>query len=119
GRAETDGASFGYAEEEITVPHWVKLERDQAGNFAASRSADGQTWVPVKGASANNIPMRKTVYVGLAVTAYGANLTCEAVFSEVTITGEVGDDPWTNQDIGIASNRCMWRYPIPAARPPW
>jgi hypothetical protein len=110
GRAETDGASFGYAEEEITVPHWVKLERDQAGNFAASRSADGQTWVPVKGASANNIPMRKTVYVGLAVTAYGANLTCEAVFSEVTITGEVGDDPWTNQDIGIASNVAQPMY---------
>ena len=104
GRVETGGASFNYTAEQITAPRWVKLQRDQAGNFTAYHSADGATWTPVKGASARNIPMHKTVYVGLAVTSYDRDLTCDAVFSEVAITGDGGGGPWTHQDIGIASN---------------
>ncbi|MEA3226203.1 MAG: hypothetical protein U9Q07_09645, partial [Planctomycetota bacterium] len=104
GRVDADGVTFNYTEEGITAPHWVKLERDQAGNFTAAHSADGSIWVPVKGAASENIPMRKTVYVGLVVTAYDAELTCEAVFSDVAITGNVGAAQWVNQDIGIASN---------------
>ena len=104
GRVETDGVTFNYTEEEITAPRWVKLHRDKAGNFTAAHSSDGSKWVPVKGAAAENIPMRTTVYVGLAVTAYGTNLTCEAVFSDVTIVGNVSPEQWINQDIGIASN---------------
>jgi hypothetical protein len=47
--------------------------------------------------------MNANVYVGLALTSHDAALTCEAVFSNVTITGNVGV-AWTNQDIGIQSN---------------
>jgi hypothetical protein len=103
-RVETEGSTVSDSEEEIVAPHWVKIERDEAGNFTAWHSANGEIWIPVKGTSTNNIPMRKTVYIGLAVTAADADLTCEAVFSEVTITGNVGAEPWANRDIGIASN---------------
>ncbi len=104
GRIDTGARSFSYSEDEITAPHWVKLERDQAGNFAVSHSADGSTWVPVKGAVPENIQMRSTVYAGLAVTSHNAALTCEAVLSNVSITGDAGAQQWVNQDIGIASN---------------
>ncbi len=104
GRRETDGDSFGNRQEEITAPRWVKLQRDQDGDFAAYHSADGLAWAPIKGAAAESIPMRKTLYVGLAVTAYDADRTCQAVFSNVEITGNVTTEQWVNRDIGIASN---------------
>jgi hypothetical protein len=49
------------------------------------------------------IPMSSTVYVGLALTSHDAAAICQAVFSNVTTTGNVSGQ-WTNQDIGIASN---------------
>jgi len=103
GRIGTGGDSFNTAESGITAPHWVKLERDMAGNFSVSHSADGATWVPVAGAIPTNIPMSSNVYVGLALTSHDAALTCEAVFSNVTTTGTVSGE-WANQDIGIATN---------------
>jgi hypothetical protein len=48
-------------------------------------------------------PMSSNVYIGLALTSHNAALTCEAVFSNVTITGTVGT-LWANQDVGIESN---------------
>ena len=50
-----------------------------------------------------NISMSSTVYVGLALTSHNNSATCQAVFTNVTTTGTVGQQ-WTNQDIGIASN---------------
>ena len=47
--------------------------------------------------------MDSTVYVGLALTSHNNNAVCEAVFSNVTITGTAGPQ-WASQDIGIASN---------------
>ena len=47
--------------------------------------------------------MSSNVYVGLALTSHNVSATCEAKFSNVTITGTVSAQ-WTNQDIGIASN---------------
>ncbi|MGB2864922.1 MAG: LamG domain-containing protein [Sedimentisphaerales bacterium] len=84
----------------ITAPYWVKIERDLSGNFTAYHSANGSAWT-MQGTE--NIPMSSNVYIGLAVTAHDAALTCEAVFSNVTTTGTVGPQ-WANQDIGIASN---------------
>jgi hypothetical protein len=55
------------------------------------------SWNPI------NIPMNSNVYVGLALTSHDAALTCQAVFSNVTMTGTVTGQ-WTNQDIGIESN---------------
>ncbi|MHC4704169.1 MAG: DUF1349 domain-containing protein, partial [Planctomycetota bacterium] len=103
GRPSTGGTSFGVNETGITAPHWVKLERDMAGNLTVSHSADGTTWQPVQGAFPANIQMSSTVYIGLALTAHDASATCEAVFSNVTITGTVSPQ-WAHQDIGIASN---------------
>ncbi|MHC4072027.1 MAG: hypothetical protein ACYTGS_08365 [Planctomycetota bacterium] len=103
GRLDAGGISFNTAEGGITAPHWVKLERDLAGNFTVSHSANGSVWVPVSGATPQNIQMGSTVFVGLAVTSHDAALTCEAVFSNVMITGNAGAQ-WTHQDIGIAVN---------------
>jgi hypothetical protein len=47
--------------------------------------------------------MASNVYIGLAVTAHDATATCEAKFSNVTLTGNAGSS-WSNQDIGIESN---------------
>jgi hypothetical protein len=103
GRYNTGGASFNMNQGGITAPHWVKLERDISGNFTVSHSANGSVWQSVQGATPQNIPMSTNVYIGLALTAHDAALTCEAKFSNVTMTGTVGPQ-WTNQDIGILSN---------------
>jgi hypothetical protein len=48
--------------------------------------------------------MGAAVYVGLAVTSRNADATCQAVFSNVSITGNVSQQQWMDQDIGIMSN---------------
>jgi len=87
----------------ITAPYWVKLERSISGSFTASYSANGTTWQQLPNTSMANIQMNANVYIGLAVTAHDASQTCQAVFSNVTFTGTVGQQ-WMNQDIGVASN---------------
>jgi hypothetical protein len=86
----------------IKAPYWIKLERDVVGNFKASYSADGITWRQMFW-NPQNISMNSNVYIGLALTSHNDAATCEAKFSDVTITGTVGDQ-WANQDIGIISN---------------
>ena len=103
GRDTTGAASFNTNQTGVTAPRWVKLERDAAGNFTVSHSANGTTWQPVTGATPRNIPMSSTVYIGLALTSHDAALTCQAVFTNVTTTGTVSPQ-WAHQDIGIASN---------------
>ena len=107
GRLVTDGnqeTRFEVSQGNITAPHWVKLERDMADNFTMSHSADGLAWEPVLDATSQNIrKMSSDVCVGLAVTATNTAAACEAVFSNVTITGMVSPE-WGNQDIGVASN---------------
>jgi Concanavalin A-like lectin/glucanases superfamily/PA14 domain len=103
GRDTADAASFSTNQTGVTAPYWVKLERDAAGNFTVSHSADGVSWQPVTNATPHSIPMSSMVYVGLALTSHDATKTCQAVFSNVTITGTVGPQ-WADQDIGIASN---------------
>jgi hypothetical protein len=100
-RVETDGDSSNTDVTELVAPYWVKIERDIAGNFTGSRSADGSTWEMI--GAFENIQMGANVYIGLAVTAHNAALTCQAVFTNVTTTGNVGGQ-WMNQDIGIESN---------------
>ncbi len=103
GRIDTGSSSFNTAEGGITAPHWVKLERSISGVFTVSHSTNGSSWTQVSGASPANIQMASTVYIGLAVTSHNADATCEAVFTDVTTTGNVTGQ-WANQDIGIASN---------------
>jgi len=85
----------------ITTPYWVKIERSLGGGFSAYSSADGSTWQKI-GVS-ENIQMGTNVYIGLAVTAHNASETCQAVFTNVTTTGNVSGQ-WVDQDIGIVSN---------------
>jgi hypothetical protein len=85
----------------VTAPYWVKIERDIVGNFTASASSDGSTW-EIMGMP-QMIGMAADVYIGLGLTSTNTSATCEAVFSNVTITGNVTLS-WANQDIGIQSN---------------
>ena len=103
GRHDTGAASFNTAQGGITAPYWVKLERSISGSFTVSHSANGSNWQPVTGATSQTISMGTNVYAGMALTSHDATLTCEAVFSNVTITGTVGTQ-WVNQDIGILTN---------------
>jgi len=83
------------------APHWVKIERSISGSFTASHSTNGTTWQAL--GIPQNIQMSANVYIGLAITAHDAALTCQAVFSNVTTTGQVTGQ-WTHQDVGIESN---------------
>jgi hypothetical protein len=103
GRNKTNDTSFSTKQDGITAPYWVKLERSIAGNFTVSHSANGSSWQPVTGATPENIQMSLQVYIGLALTSHNTARTCEAVFTNVTTTGNVSGQ-WTNQDIGIISN---------------
>jgi hypothetical protein len=86
----------------ITAPYWVKLERDVTGNFKGYYSSNGSTWQPMSW-NPQYISMSSSVYIGLALTSHNNSATCQAGFSNVTITGTVSPQ-WTNQDVGITSN---------------
>ena len=104
GRNTIGGLSASTNQMGITAPHWVRLERNLAGVFTVSHSADGINWVPVQGALNQTIFMdAPSVYIGLAVTAHNAAATCEAQFSNVSTTGDVSGS-WEHRDIGIKSN---------------
>ncbi|MBA7639403.1 hypothetical protein ES703_47061 [subsurface metagenome] len=104
-RLETGGLSTSDSEPGFTYPYWVALDLDTVyGNLRAYRSPDNITWTQVGSLEHPTDPeMDVLVYVGLAVTAHNLAATCEAEFSNVTITaGAAGT--WKNQDIGIKSN---------------
>jgi hypothetical protein len=107
-RTVTGSASAETTEADITSPQWVKIERDLSGNFIGSYSADGVSWTQI---GVDSINMNATTYVGLVVTAHNPSEVCEAVFSNVSITGNVSSE-WTNQDIGIASNAPQPMYVV-------
>jgi hypothetical protein len=100
--ATSDSAVVTPEQTAITAPYWVKLERDAMGNFTGFYSSNGTTWEPLTW-NPQTILMNSNVYVGLALTAHNTALTCEAVFSSVQTTGNVGTQ-WVNQDIGLVSN---------------
>ena len=100
-RNTTSKDSYSQKKTGVTAPHWVKIERDISGDFRAYHSANGSTW-EVLGVS-QNIQMNRDVYIGLALSSHDADSTCEAVFSNVTITGTTGQQ-WADQDVGITSN---------------
>jgi hypothetical protein len=102
----TDSTSSDTTTGGIEAPHWVKIERDLAGNFTAYHSTNGSTW-EMQGSE--NIQMSSNVYIGLALTSHNAALTCQAVFTNVTTTGTVSQQ-WTNQDVGIESNEAEPLY---------
>ena len=92
--------SVGTTEAGFSAPYWVKIERNIGGMMTASHSADGISWTPV---GSEVITMNVPVYVGLAVTSHDAEATCEAVFSNVSITGSASSQ-WAGRDIGVLNN---------------
>jgi hypothetical protein len=99
-RPGTGATSLNTDSTGIVAPYWVKIERSISGSFTGSISANGTTWTMV---GTESIPLGSNVYIGLALTAHNAALTCQAVFSNVTTTGNVAGQ-WAHQDIGILSN---------------
>jgi hypothetical protein len=102
-RVNPNGSATGTTQAGISAPRWVRLERDLGGYFTVSHSNDGSTWEPVQNAVPARILMGSVVYAGLAVTSHNNAATCEAKFSNVSITGQVSPQ-WSSQDVGIASN---------------
>jgi len=101
-RYDTNGANVGAAGQQtgVTAPYWVKIERAISGLFTASCSGNGTTWQSL---GTQTIAMGGNVYIGLGLTSHDAAQTCQAVFSNVTTTGNITGQ-WVSQDIGIASN---------------
>jgi hypothetical protein len=99
-RPDTGATSLNTDDTGIVAPYWVKIDRSISGSYTGSISANGTAWTVV---GTESIQMSSNVYVGLAVTAHNASAACEAVFTNVTTTGNVTGQ-WMNQDIGIASN---------------
>ena len=105
-RTETAGESTNSVDNNLAVPHWVKLERDTAGLLTASRSTDGINFVPLDDPSLGStatVQMSTVVYIGLALSSNNPEETCTAVFSEVSTTGTVTGQ-WESRDIDILSN---------------
>jgi len=112
------GISTSVTQGGITAPHWVKLERDDMGNFIASHANDTEhsigTWRYI-----NDDPDASTVqtadmdplkiYAGLCLTSHNAAQLCKAEFSGVefianAMAGCYFVKRWDSRDIGIISN---------------
>jgi hypothetical protein len=92
-------------------PHWVRLERDISGTFTAYHADDAGgfpgAWEMLDIAI---IQMSRNTYIGLALTSHQSNVQAQAVFSNVSTTGNVTGATWTNQDIGIRKNEAEPLY---------
>ncbi|MFZ2147672.1 MAG: hypothetical protein WAV28_10685, partial [Sedimentisphaerales bacterium] len=83
----------------IEAPHWIKLERNAAGDFNAYNSDDGVTWSPLAW-NPRRVLMSPNVYIGIALTSHNSGVTCTAEFSNVQTTGTVTPTMWTHEAIG-------------------
>jgi hypothetical protein len=106
-RSDVGGITDREFVEDVTAPQWVRLERTSGGLIRAYYSADGNTWERF---SLIQVSMTMPVYAGLAVTSHDINLTCEAVFSEVSFPDTNVGEQWTDQDIGMLSNDAETMY---------
>ncbi len=92
-------------------PHWIKLERNLSGRFITHHANDinglPDEWTKL---SETNIQMTSPAYIGLALSSHQRYTKARAVFSNVTITGNVTGVDFTNQDIGIISNAAETMY---------
>jgi hypothetical protein len=105
-RIDVGADTVNSVENGLAFPHWVKLERQLGGAFTAYHSSDGINFVPVDDqsmGSSDTIQMNGDVFIGLALSSNNTGATCQAVFSDVQVTGSVTGQ-WQSQDIGILSN---------------
>jgi len=108
-RTAAGGTTDRYFEEGITAPQWVRLERTTGGLVRAFYSADGTTWTNF---NLVLVSMDMPVYIGLAVTSHNPVMTCEAKFSNVSFPNISVGPQWTDQDIGMMSNRAEPMYVV-------
>jgi len=108
-RTAPGGNTERYFTEGITAPYWVRLERSTGGLVRAFYSADGTTWERF---SLVQVRMNMPVYIGLAVTSHNVSATCEAKFSNVSFPDISVSPQWTDQDIGMMSNKAEPMYVI-------
>jgi len=111
-RTETGGETTNSVDSNVSVPHWVKLQRDAAGLLTGSRSSDGITFIPFDDlnlGTSDTVQMNAAVYVGIALSSNNPDETCTALFSEIDTTGTVTGE-WQSADIGIASNAAEPMY---------
>jgi hypothetical protein len=105
-RIEVGDDTTNSVENGLQFPQWIKLERSISGLFTASHSSDGINWVPVDdqnfGSSAT-VMMDNNVYIGLALSSNNTEEICEAVISDIQVTGTIIGE-WQSQDIGILAN---------------
>jgi uncharacterized repeat protein (TIGR03806 family) len=64
------------------IPYWVKLVRS-GDTFTGFVSGDGENWQRVDSVT---IPMNKTIYVGLALTAHNNSALNSALFDNVEVS---------------------------------
>jgi hypothetical protein len=91
---------------EVTLPYWVKVERE-GNQFTGYYSSDGIYWIRqanetgASDASPNpqTINMPSYVYVGLALSSHAAGVATTATFSRVEFTGDI-IGTWQVADIG-------------------
>jgi len=105
-RLEVGDTTSNSVENGLEFPRWVKLERDVSGLFTASHSADGVTWLPVDDinmGSSTSVQMNSVVYIGVVLSSNNTAETCEAVLSNVQVTGATTGE-WQSRDIGILAN---------------
>jgi hypothetical protein len=100
-RTSTGGTTNSTDLEDILPPYWIKIERNSVNALVAYYSDDGNSWLRLDSV---DISMSNTVYIGLAVTSHDSSATCKAVFTNVRFEGNISQEPWQNQDIGIISN---------------
>jgi len=98
-----------YASNQAKPPCWVRLTRKD-NQFTAQHSSDGMNWHTMQDKSSNHvsfteIPMNKTVHIGMAITSNNSSRSTEAKMSNITVTGNVSpNDPFTvSRDISLHS----------------
>ncbi len=100
GAGASDTATATAQQTTVDLPVWVKLER--SGNrfnaFYATTEAP-TTWMPSP-INPQTIEMGNDVYVGLAVTSHTTTATTQAIFSNVTTTGNV-TGPWQSVSLTV------------------
>lgn len=81
-----EATSFYTTTGDHDFPCWLKLQRN-GDVFTAFYSSDGWSWTPQPPVEIVfkplEVPMRKVVYMGLAVTSHSRGILCEAAFDNV------------------------------------
>ena len=82
-RSEAGGNMRDVTSGSIRTPRWLSIRR-QGNQIVAEQSANGVTWSVI---GSQTIAMGEDVYIGIAVTSHNDGTLCEAVISNIQLTG--------------------------------